>query len=57
MTGLTALVLAGSRPGGDPFAASFGVAKKALIPVGFALLLLQSMASAFKSYEKLRGEP
>jgi GTP:adenosylcobinamide-phosphate guanylyltransferase len=30
----TAIVLAGSRPGPDPFAAQFGVATKALIPVG-----------------------
>ena len=29
----TAIVLAGSRPGPDPFAASFGVATKALIPI------------------------
>jgi GTP:adenosylcobinamide-phosphate guanylyltransferase len=29
----TAIVLAGSRPGPDPFAAQFGVAAKALIPV------------------------
>ena len=30
----TAIILAGERPGGDPFAASQGVAAKALIPVG-----------------------
>ena len=30
----TAIVLAGSRPGPDPFAAQYGVATKALIPVG-----------------------
>jgi len=30
----TAIVLAGSRPGPDPFAAQFGVATKPLIPVG-----------------------
>jgi len=29
----TGIVLAGSRPGADPFAASFGVALKALIPI------------------------
>ena len=29
----TAIVLAGSRPGPDPFAAQFGVATKALIPI------------------------
>ena len=33
MTGYTALLLAGSRPGGDPFAEANGVAAKALIPV------------------------
>jgi len=34
MTGWTALVLAGSRPGADPFAEAHGVDLKALIPVG-----------------------
>ncbi|MEO8141649.1 MAG: hypothetical protein ABI617_03215, partial [Sphingomicrobium sp.] len=33
MTGWTALLLAGSRPGGDPFAEANGVKVKALIPV------------------------
>ena len=33
MSRFTALLLAGSRPGGDPFAAAHGVAAKALIPV------------------------
>lgn len=33
MTRWTALLLAGSRPGGDPFAQANGVAAKALIPV------------------------
>ncbi|CAN5169318.1 nucleotidyltransferase family protein [soil metagenome] len=33
-TGITAIVLAGERPGGDPLATAFGVAAKALIPVG-----------------------
>jgi GTP:adenosylcobinamide-phosphate guanylyltransferase len=32
--GITAIVLAGERPGGDPLAVAFGVAAKALIPVG-----------------------
>jgi GTP:adenosylcobinamide-phosphate guanylyltransferase len=32
--GLTATLLAGERPGGDPFAAAMGVPAKALIPVG-----------------------
>jgi GTP:adenosylcobinamide-phosphate guanylyltransferase len=31
---VTAIVLAGERPGGDPFAATMGVPAKALIPVG-----------------------
>ena len=34
MTGWTALVLAGSRPGADPFAQAHGTDLKALIPVG-----------------------
>jgi GTP:adenosylcobinamide-phosphate guanylyltransferase len=34
MSGWTALVLAGSRPGTDPFAAQYGTDLKALIPVG-----------------------
>ena len=33
MSGYTALLLAGSRPGGDPFAEGHGVTAKALIPV------------------------
>ena len=33
MTPVTAIVLAGSRPGADPFAAQFGIDLKALIPV------------------------
>ena len=34
MSGITAVVLAGSRPGVDPFAQSYGTDLKALIPVG-----------------------
>lgn len=34
MTGWTAVVLAGSRPGGDPLARAFGTDLKALVPVG-----------------------
>lgn len=37
--GWTALLLAGSRPGGDPFAESEGVPLKALIPVGGAPMI------------------
>jgi hypothetical protein len=33
MTKVTAVVLAGSRPGGDPFAQGYGTDLKALIPV------------------------
>ncbi len=33
-TGVTAILLAGERPGGDPFAAAMGLAAKALVPVG-----------------------
>ena len=34
MSAVTAVVLAGSRPGGDPFAEGYGVDLKALVPVG-----------------------
>jgi len=34
MSGCTAVVLAGSRPGSDPLAAAFGTDLKALVPVG-----------------------
>ena len=34
MSGITAVVLAGSRPGSDPLAAAFGTDLKALVPVG-----------------------
>jgi GTP:adenosylcobinamide-phosphate guanylyltransferase len=34
MSGTTAIVLAGSRPGGDPLARAFGTDLKALVPVG-----------------------
>ena len=40
MTRWTALLLAGSRPGGDPFAAAYGVAVKALIPVAGEAMIL-----------------
>lgn len=38
-TGLTALVLAGTREGGDPFAAAAGVSHKALIEVGGSTMI------------------
>jgi len=34
MRGWTAVVLAGSRPGGDPLALAFGTGLKALVPIG-----------------------
>ena len=34
MSGITAVVLAGSRPGSDPLAAAFGTDLKALVPIG-----------------------
>ncbi len=34
MNGITAVVLAGSRPGSDPLAAAFGTDLKALVPIG-----------------------
>ena len=37
----TALLLAGSRPGGDPFAAAHGVAAKALIPVAGSAMIMR----------------
>lgn len=36
---VTALLLAGSRPGADPLAAHFGVASKALVPLGGEAML------------------
>ena len=36
---VTALLLAGNRPGGDPLAAAFGVASKALVPLAGAPML------------------
>ena len=41
MTRWTALLLAGSRPGGDPFAAANGVAAKALIPVAGEAIIVR----------------
>jgi GTP:adenosylcobinamide-phosphate guanylyltransferase len=46
MPGLrTALVLAGTRPGGDPLAAHAGVSHKALIPVGGTPMLARVLAA------------
>ena len=41
----TALVLAGSRPGVDPFAAAHGTNLKALIPVGGVPLVARPVAA------------
>ncbi len=41
MTRWTALLLAGSRPGGDPFADANGVTAKALIPVAGEVMILR----------------
>lgn len=46
----TALVLAGARPGGDPFAHAMGVPYKALIPAGGEPMLLRVVRA-------LRGSP
>ncbi|WP_162888166.1 NTP transferase domain-containing protein [Sphingomonas mesophila] len=41
----TALLLAGERPGGDPFAKSQGVAAKALIAIGGAPMIVHPLAA------------
>ena len=51
MTRVTALVLAGSRPGGDPFAAGFGVAAKALIPVAGEPMVRRPVRALLESPE------
>jgi GTP:adenosylcobinamide-phosphate guanylyltransferase len=51
MSGWTALLLAGSRPGGDPFAAAHGVAAKALIPVAGEAMLRRPLAALLASPE------
>jgi GTP:adenosylcobinamide-phosphate guanylyltransferase len=45
VAGLTALVLAGTRPGGDPLAAHAGVTHKALIEVGGQPMLARVLAA------------
>lgn len=40
-SGFTALVLAGSRPGGDPLARAAGLPSKALLPVGGVAMVLR----------------
>jgi GTP:adenosylcobinamide-phosphate guanylyltransferase len=49
MSGITALVLAGSRAEGDPFAAAFGVRAKGLIPVAGEPMLLRPVRALLAS--------
>jgi len=44
-----ALLLAGSRPGGDPFAARYGVRAKALIPLGGEPMVLRPLRALLAS--------
>lgn len=45
----TALLLAGERPGGDPFAKANGVVAKALIPVGGAAMITRPLGALLAS--------
>ena len=49
MTRWTALLLAGSRPGGDPFAARYGAAIKALIPLAGDAMVLRPLRALLAS--------
>lgn len=49
MTQWTALLLAGSRPAGDPLARSMGVSHKALIPVGGEPMVLRPLRALLGS--------
>lgn len=49
MTGCTAVVLAGSRPGVDPFAQSYGTDLKALIPVGGVPMVRRPVTALLES--------
>ena len=49
MSRWTALLLAGSRPGGDPFAARYGVPIKALIPVSGEAMILRPLRALLDS--------
>ncbi|MDQ3471772.1 MAG: nucleotidyltransferase family protein [Pseudomonadota bacterium] len=51
MSGVTALVLAGSRPEGDPFAAAFGARTKALIPVAGEAMVLRPVRALLASLQ------
>ena len=45
----SALLLAGSRPGGDPFAARYGAKAKALIPIGGEPMILRPLRALLAS--------
>jgi GTP:adenosylcobinamide-phosphate guanylyltransferase len=49
---ITAIVLAGERPGGDPLAASFGVPAKALIPVD-GVAMVDRVVAALEGHSKV----
>ena len=49
MTRYSALLLAGSRPGGDPFAARYGAAIKALIPIAGEAMVLRPLRALLAS--------
>jgi GTP:adenosylcobinamide-phosphate guanylyltransferase len=49
MTRYSALLLAGSRPGGDPFAARYGAAVKALIPLAGEPMVLRPLRALLSS--------
>lgn len=49
---ITAIVLAGERPGGDPLAVSFGVPAKALIPVG-GVPMVDRVVAALKGHAEV----
>ena len=49
MTGCNAVVLAGSRPGVDPFAQSYGTDLKALIPVGGVPMVRRPVTALLES--------
>lgn len=49
MTQWSALLLAGSRPGGDAFAARYGAAMKALIPIGGEPMVLRPLRALLAS--------
>ena len=51
MTGWTALLLAGSRPAGDPLARSMGVTHKALIPIGGEPMILRPLRALLANAE------